>query len=303
MNPGAATDTGLVRERNEDRYWMDAERGVFLVVDGVGGHPCGELAAEIAVREIREDLSAFGPGEEPEQRIRRAIRCANNRIYELARRNERTEGMACVLTLAIVESGEVTVGHVGDSRLYLIWRGGLRKLTSDHSPVGAAEDAGELTEQEAMFHPRRNEVFRDVGSRPRMVSGEDFIEIRRCRFRPDAALLLCSDGLTDQLTTTHIREIVSRYSGDAAQVARQLVEVANEAGGKDNVTALFVAGPAFGANQETTRVRMPEATRAAVKGVVRRRNPLAGRLAFLAYGLLLGMLVWAVWRAGSWMRL
>ncbi len=303
MNPGAATDTGFARERNEDRYWMDATRGVFLVVDGVGGHPCGELAAEIAVREIREDLGAVHPGEEPEQRIRRAIARANNRIYEVARRDETTEGMACVLTLAIVESGEATIGHVGDSRLYLIWRGALRKLTSDHSPVGAAEDAGELTEQEAMFHPRRNEVFRDVGSRPRVAGSENFIEIRRCRFRPDAALLLCSDGLSDQLTATRIREIVFRYHGDAAEVARELVEAANEAGGKDNVTVLFVAGAAFGANQETTRLRLPEAARTAAEDVARRPNPLTGRLAFLTYGLLLAMLVWAVWRAGSWMRL
>jgi PPM family protein phosphatase len=297
MNPGAATDIGLARERNEDRYWMDAARGVFLVVDGVGGHPCGEFAAEIAVREIREDLANLRPDENFELRIRRAIARANNRIYDLARRDVSTKGMACVLTLAIVEGSEVTIGHVGDSRLYLIWRGAIRKLTSDHSPVGAAEDAGELTEEEAMFHPRRNEVFRDLGSRPRTAGDEDFIEIRRCRFRPDAAILLCSDGLTDQLSATRIREIASHYDGDAVEVARELVEDANEAGGKDNVTVLFVAGPAFGANKETTRLRMPDTVDAP------RRHPLTGRLAFLAYGLLLGMLVWAVLRAGSWIRL
>jgi PPM family protein phosphatase len=292
MSSGAATGIGLVRETNEDRYWMDAEGGVFLVVDGLGGHAAGEFAAEIAVREIREELAERTSASQPippEERIRAAILRANNRIFEMARRGEGARGMACVLTLAILEDGEITIGHVGDSRLYLLWRGAMRKLTSDHSPVGEEEDAGELTEQEAMRHPRRNEVFRDVGSRPR-ASGEGFIEIRKCRFRPDAAILLCSDGLTDQLTAAQMREIIARYHGDAESVARELVEAANEAGGMDNATALFVAGPAFGARKDSTRLRL------ATTRLIPPRHSLLGRLAFLAYGLLLGMLVWAVLR-------
>src|SRR5581483_10452524 len=89
------------------------------------------------------------------------------RIFEEAASNELWRGMACVLTLAVIEGDKVTVGHVGDSRLYLTWNGAIRKLTPDHSPVGEREDAGELTEAEAMAHPRRHEVFRDVGSRRR----------------------------------------------------------------------------------------------------------------------------------------
>jgi PPM family protein phosphatase len=296
MNSGAATDTGLVRQRNEDRYWMAPHEGVFLVVDGLGGHPAGEVAAEIAVREIRETLG--GPktaGEDAEERLRAAILRANNRIFELAKQDDEARGMACVLTLALVEGAEVTIGHVGDSRLYLVWRGAMRKLTSDHSPVGEEEDAGELTEQEAMLHPRRNEVYRDVGSHLRTADEDGFIEIRKCRFRPDAAILLCSDGVTDQLTLARVREIISRYDGDPERVAREIVEAANEAGGKDNATALFVAGPAFGstraATRETTRLRLPT-TRITTPG-----RKIAGRLLYLAYGLLIGMLVWAVWRA------
>jgi PPM family protein phosphatase len=297
MNCGAATDTGLVRERNEDSYWMDVERGVFLVVDGVGGQPRGELAAEIAVREIQDQLRNGEAAGEPEQRVRAAITRANNQICELARHGDGARGMACVLTLALVDGGEVTIGHVGDSRLYLVWRGAMRKLTSDHSPVGEEEDGGKLTEQEAMLHPRRHEVFRDVGSRPRAENDEGFIQIRRCRFRPDAAILLCSDGLTDQLTAARIREIVGHYQGDAARVAEELVEAASEAGGNDNATALFVAGPEFGASKQTTRLRLPTTK------ITARRNVFAGRLAFLAYGLLLGMLVWAVLHAGNWVKL
>jgi PPM family protein phosphatase len=292
MNSGAATDIGLVRQRNEDRYWMDAAEGVFLVVDGVGGHPAGELAAEIAVREIQQSLR--GPkatGEEAENRLRAAIVRANNCIFELACADEAARGMACVLTLALVEDGEVTIGHVGDSRLYLVWRGAMRKLTSDHSPVGEEEDAGELTEQEAMLHPRRNEVYRDVGSQFRTADDDGFIEIRKCRFRPDAAILLCSDGVTDQLTSARVREIIGRYDGDPERVAREIVEAANEAGGKDNATALFVAGPAFGSRRATTRLRL------ATTRITAPPRRLLGRLIYLAYGLLLGMLVWAVWRA------
>ncbi len=311
MNAGAATDCGLVRARNEDRYWIDEGRGAFLVVDGVGGHAAGDLAAEIAVSEIRESLggggsqpvAGFPPGAPPEgtaaapkgcpaeDHIRAAITRANNRIFELAREEPACRGMACVLTLAVLEDGELTIGHVGDSRLYLVWRGAMRKLTSDHSPVGEEEEAGVLSEEEAMSDSRRNTIFRDVGSQPHSAADEGFIDIRKCRFRSDAAILLCSDGLTDQLTAAQVREIIARYDGDAERVARELVTAARSAGGKDNATALFVAGPEFKARANTTRLRQPTSN---TRG---RRYRVLGRLAYLACGLLLGMLVWAVLRA------
>jgi len=280
---GAATDTGLVREHNEDCYWSDPGRGVFLVADGVGGHAAGELAAETAVDVIRDSELA------DEDAIRDAIARANNRIFELAEERSELRGMACVLTLAVIVGEEVVIGHVGDSRLYLIWNGAIRKLTADHSPVGEDEDAGALSELEAMVHPRRNEVFRDVGSRRREAGDRDFIQISRCRFHRDAAILLCSDGLTDHLTAAEVREIVERYDGDAARVAAELVEAANRAGGNDNVTALLVAGPEFRGRVGATRPRHGT-TR------VRRRLRPTGPAAFLVYGLLLGMLLWMVTR-------
>jgi serine/threonine protein phosphatase PrpC len=156
--------------------------------------------------------------------------------------------------------------------------------------VGEDEDAGALTEAEAMVHPRRNEVFRDVGSRLRDVDDEDFVEIRQCRFREDAALLLCSDGLTDQLTAAQIRAITGRYDGDPGRVAAELVEAANDAGGTDNITALFVAGPRFHGSDGSTRPRFATTQpRARFRG-------FGGRLAFLTYGVLIGMLLWAVLR-------
>lgn len=286
---GAATDTGLLRDNNEDRYWMDAERGLFLVVDGVGGQAAGELAAQTAVEAIREAMRWTGAS--AEDRVKAAVTTANNRIFRRAQNDPENRGMACVLTLALLENGRITIGHVGDSRLYLIWDGAIRKLTSDHSPVGEDEDAGALTEEEAMVHPRRNEVFRDVGSRLRDLEEEDFIEIRQCRFREDAALLLCSDGLTDHLTAAQIRSIAGRYNGDPGRIAAELVEAANDAGGKDNITALFVAGPKFRGLDGATRPRFTT-----TRPQSRPRSPFSGRLAFLAYGMLIGMLLWAVLR-------
>lgn len=292
LRAGAASDTGLLRDHNEDRMYVDAERGVFLVVDGIGGHAAGELAAQIAVETIRESLAA-APTKAPlsaEKRVRAAIAAANNRIYEAAAADPERAGMACVLTLALAEDGQVTIGHVGDSRLYLIWNGAMRKLTTDHSPVGQEEDAGELSEQEAMRHPRRHEVFRDVGAAPRAPGEDGFIEIRKCRFHRDAAILLCSDGLTDHLSSARVREVVERYDGDAAQVAADLVEAANQAGGRDNITVLFVAGPEFRGRSGETRPRT---------GATRVRIPpgwFTGRAAFLIYGLLIGMLAWAALR-------
>jgi serine/threonine protein phosphatase PrpC len=286
---GAATDRGLVRDHNEDRYWVDEERGAFLVVDGVGGHAGGEMAAESAVETIRQTL--FVEDGTAEARVRRAITGANNRVYELASADESRAGMGCVLTLALVENGEMTIGHVGDSRLYLVWKGAIRKLTSDHSPVGEGEDAGELTELEAMAHPRRNEVFRDVGSQPREENDSAFVEIRTCRFRPDAAILLCSDGLTDHLTSAQLRDIAGRYDGDAARTAAELVEAANAAGGRDNITAVFVAGPEFHGQSESTRAR------AGASSGTGRARIFTGRMAFLAYGVLIGMLLWVVLQA------
>jgi serine/threonine protein phosphatase PrpC len=261
-------------------------------VDGLGGHAAGETAAETAVETIARHLMA-SDGPAPE-RVREAITAANNCIYELARENAEWSGMACVLTLAVAHEDRVTVGHVGDSRLYLVWNGTVRKLTSDHSPVGEREDQGELTEQEAMDHPRRHEVFRDVGSRPHQPADEQFSEIRSLPFRPDAALLLCTDGLSDVLTSSEISAIVERYDGDAERVALELVDAANEASGKDNISVVFVAGPDFlGVDSKAmTDARTVHAiTRMRRRG--RWRRLLASRIPWLLAGIVLGMILWA----------
>jgi PPM family protein phosphatase len=287
---GVATDPGLVRDINEDRVLADEARGVFLVVDGLGGHAAGEMAAETALRVIEEQLASLDIHSDIEAQIRRAIARANNRIYELAEQNSEWRGMACVLTLAVAQEDRITIGHVGDSRLYLAWNGNLRKLTSDHSPVGELEDQGELTEIEAMHHPRRNEVFRDVGSRPHSPDDAQFIESKSFLFRPDAALLLCSDGLSDVLTSAQISAIVEHYGGDPADTARQLIEAANEAGGKDNISVVFVAGPEFVGSQSLADSRPRHAITRMRTSRTRWRRALRD-MVWLAVGLILGMLL------------
>jgi PPM family protein phosphatase len=294
---GVASDPGRMRSENQDRAYADDELGIFLVVDGLGGHAAGEKAAEMAVDAIRQEMATLDG--DPKERIRRAITAANNRISEEAAANETWRGMACVLTLALISDEKVFVGHVGDSRLYLTWNGAIRKLTSDHSPVGEREDAGELNEAEAMAHPRRHEVFRDVGSRQRLADEEDFIEMKEFLFKPDAAILLCSDGLSDLLTSAEMLEVMERYDGDPARVAGELVEAANLAGGTDNITAIFVAGGEFLGNASPaaaeararnaiTKARDGELAAPGRGAVVR---VLTTRVAFLIYGFVLGVVL------------
>lgn len=243
LKSAARSDPGRVRRNNEDAFHVDPERGIFLVVDGIGGHNAGEKAAAIAVERIRARLERQGGS--AEVRIREAIAIANNEILAAAQSNPDWHGMACVLTLALIENGTAHIGHVGDSRLYLIRRGEIRKVTRDHSPVGEREDAEEIGEAEAMRHPRRNEVFRDVGSEEHAPEDANFIDLERLPFDAETALLLCSDGLSDQVTKEEIRRAVERYAGDPDRAAQALIEAANAAGGKDNVTVAIVEGERF----------------------------------------------------------
>ena len=288
-----ATDPGLLRSNNEDRVYVDETAGLFLVVDGVGGHAAGEKAAELAIQTIpREMESRHIPMEEL---VRNAITCANNEIYQLSQSNEEYRGMACVLTLAVAQEDTITFGHVGDSRLYLVWNGAVRKLTSDHSWVGELEDQGTLSEAGAMNHPRRNEVFRDVGSRLRESTDEGFIETKSFPFHPDAALLLCSDGLSDALTSAEIGAIAEQYDGDPESVVRLLIEAANEAGGRDNISVIFVAGPEFlgSASRSMAEARTRHAV-TRMRRSSRRWRYWAERFGWLIAGMILGAIAWVL---------
>jgi serine/threonine protein phosphatase PrpC len=241
------SDAGRQREVNEDRYHCDAARGIFAVIDGVGGQAAGGKAADVALSLLRERLSAEAGT--IADRIRDGITTANNDIHRLAASRAEWAGMACVLTVAIVKSGRLTFGHVGDTRLYKLRGDLIEKLTRDHSPVGEREDASEITERQAMRHPRRNEVYRDVGSELHDRRDRDFIDVDEVPFEPDAAILLCSDGLTDLVDSDTIAGTVSQWAGDPAAVVRELIAAANAAGGKDNVTVVYVEGDRFAGSQ------------------------------------------------------
>ena len=243
LRAAADSDAGLHRDVNEDRIHVDVARGLFLVIDGVGGHAAGGMAADLALTTMRSRLERETGT--IASRAREAIALANNEIYRAAEQRPEWNGMACVLTLVIVEEGLAVVGHVGDTRLYKIHHNRIDKITRDHSPVGEREDSNELSEHEAMHHPRRNEVYRDVGSDPHRPDDPDFIDVTEIEFEQDAALLLCSDGLTDLVDSSTLYEVVRRSAGQPERVVKGLIDAANAAGGKDNVSAVYVEGERF----------------------------------------------------------
>jgi serine/threonine protein phosphatase PrpC len=248
----ARSDAGRVRSNNEDLPVLDPERGIFGVIDGVGGHAGGEMAAAIARDVILQRLAR--PLGTPAERVREAIAIANNEIFRRAAAAPELAGMTCVVTLAVVADGRLTIGHVGDSRLYKLRPGALVKLTHDHSPVGEREDAHEIGEFEAMRHPRRHEVFRDVGSALRDKDEANYVEVVEETLEDDAAILVCSDGLTDMIPSATIERIVRAHAGDAEAEATALVAAANEAGGRDNVTVVYAESPAFASAMAASRI-------------------------------------------------
>jgi len=243
LRAAADTHAGLQRDVNQDRIHVDLARGLFLVIDGVGGHAAGGKAADIALTTVRSRLER--ETESTVDRVREAIAGANNEIHRAAALRPEWNGMACVLTVVVVDDTRAVVGHVGDTRLYKLGPERIDKITRDHSPVGEREDSSELSELEAMHHPRRNEVYRDVGSDLHQPDDPDFIDACEIAFEPDAALLLCSDGLTDLVSSGSLHDIVRRCAGQPDQVVKELIEAANAAGGKDNISVVYVEGERF----------------------------------------------------------
>lgn len=254
------SDQGRQRNNNEDLTAIDPEQGIFVVIDGVGGHAAGEIAAQVALEHLMARLK--DPLDILERRMREAIAIANREIYEQAQKDEGLRGMACVLTAAVIEDDKMTIGHVGDTRLYKIRFGKIRKLTHDHSPVGEMEDHQEISEQAAMQHPRRNEIFRDVGSELHDPDDEDFIEIIHGDFEPDSSVLICSDGLTDMVSSNQILDVINKNAGNPDSVVRELIAAANDAGGKDNISVIYVEGELFASS-----IRQPTVVQAGPRPV------------------------------------
>jgi hypothetical protein len=197
----------------------------------------------------------------------------------------------------------LTFGHVGDTRLYKLRADHIEKLTRDHSPVGEREDASEITERQAMRHPRRNEVYRDVGSELHGQRDRDFIDVDEVPFEPDAALLLCSDGLTDLVDSVTIARTVSQWAGDPDAVVRELIGAANAAGGKDNVTVVYVEGEKFAVSHYGRTAIRSRSAAGPARGETGadRGNSTARRLVRLATAaLLIGVVAAFTLRSFGW---
>lgn len=236
------TDIGRKRDHNEDSFvWLQnlwGKPSITLIgaIDGVGGYAGGKEAADIAKTTIENYLQHFSFGS-PLQLIKEAIITANNNINE-KREELDLPRMSCVITIAVLDAEKemMYLGHVGDSRGYLLRKGELIKLTKDHSVVGFKEDNGFLTEEEAMHHPLRNEISKMLGEQILDSNDEDsYIDLLEHSFLPEDVILLCSDGLTDLVNRQGIIEILSQEIG-LPEKAQQLINKANDLGGKDNIT-------------------------------------------------------------------
>jgi serine/threonine protein phosphatase PrpC len=224
------TDTGRRRRHNEDAYVC--EPPLFAVADGMGGAQAGELASGLAAAALRDDPSdAGGDGE---RRVNELIQEANRRVYQRQSVDAAASGMGTTMTVAIVEDGRVAIGHVGDSRAYLIRGRNLDQLTEDHSLVAELVRSGKLSPEEAEGHPQRSVITRALGTDPNVDVDTFSVETR-----PGDLFLLCSDGLTSMVDDETILTEVERNRNDLGAAAKALVRAANKGGGEDNITVVF----------------------------------------------------------------
>jgi PPM family protein phosphatase len=270
LSAGGATDRGLLRDQNEDRFYFkvvqssdEAPLALLVVADGMGGQLAGEMASEWAVQTLRrelsvlfrpqdpsvtrrldaEDLAAVGSGStvrlqetDMARLLLHAVERANQVLLGYARRYPEDAGdLGSTLTLAVVEGDRATLAHVGDSRAYL-WRdGSLQQLTEDHSVPGALLRQGKITPDEVHEHPHRNLLYRCLGLKP----GIEVDILPGVALRPGDRLLLCSDGLWDMVhPEDRLAALVSPARSPSA-LCREMVEAANQAGGEDNITAVL----------------------------------------------------------------
>lgn len=237
------TDMGRQRTNNEDAFVaekLDENTILAVAIDGVGGYEGGEVAAAIAQKEIPAYIKKYSRGERLEL-LKQAVVSANNAIVEQRQVDTERANMSCVLTAALIDKERKVVDmvHVGDTRLYQFHQGQLRKLSHDHSLVGYREEIGDLTEEQAMHHPQRNVISRDVGSAQHEVEDRDFLESEEFPLLPNSIFLFCSDGLTDLITAKQIVGVLELPDSLEAKT-QMLIDMANEAGGKDNITVVLV---------------------------------------------------------------
>jgi PPM family protein phosphatase len=223
-----ASDTGRRRRRNEDNYVVAPP--LFAVADGMGGAQAGEVASKLAASALESGDPAELTGLD---RVHALIREANRRIYDRAMTDPAASGMGTTMTVALVEAMTVAIGHVGDSRAYLVRGDRMEQLTEDHSLVNELLKSGRLSPEEAHVHPQRSVITRAVGTDPVVDVDAFTIEAEE-----GDVFLLCSDGLTDMISDQEILELVDRHRNDLDRAVKALVGAANRSGGEDNITAV-----------------------------------------------------------------
>jgi PPM family protein phosphatase len=240
------TDTGKVREHNEDAIGSNADVGLMVLADGMGGYNAGEVASGIAVQTISELATEGAMREERNERdpttgfmrqtivLRDAVARANKIIFQTAQSQTHCEGMGTTLVAAIFYDDKLSVAHVGDSRAYRLRGDRFEQLTLDHSLLQELVDRGFYSEEEAQRSTNRNYVTRALGVEPTVE-----VEVQEYDVLPDDVYLLCSDGLPDMVEDEDIHLTISTFNASLDVVGQQLVELANDHGGRDNVSVMM----------------------------------------------------------------
>lgn len=237
----AKTDTGRVRESNQDSYAAgELANGVAwsVVCDGMGGNAGGSIASTTAVKMIADHITSCYRDGMSTSSIKNvlvtAITNANLNIYDMSKANSELKGMGTTVVATVVKNNTVCIAHAGDSRAYIISKDNIKQITKDHSVVQEMVETGQLTPQEAKIHPRKNLITRALGVDEKIRIDFDEIDIN-----DDEVLLMCTDGLTNYIETDDIYNITSM--GKYCELADKLVELANNNGGGDNITVVIVA--------------------------------------------------------------
>jgi len=238
-----ATDSGMVRSHNEDSIAADPEMGLAVLADGMGGYNAGEVASGIAVELIKSEMKKALAGKKPEelngqsaeQLITEHSTRANAAIYQAAQSQPQYSGMGTTLVVALWHDNHVSVGHIGDSRLYRLRDGVLEQVTRDHSLLQEQIDSGMITKEQARHSQNKNLVTRAVGIDPEVET-----EVHTYPVQPGDIFLLCSDGLNDMVTDEDIQLTLASLAANLPLAAQQLVQQANDNGGRDNVSVILV---------------------------------------------------------------
>ncbi|MBC8090155.1 MAG: Stp1/IreP family PP2C-type Ser/Thr phosphatase [Phycisphaerae bacterium] len=238
LSVAAATDVGRIRSGNEDSLYADAdpERGLFIVADGMGGHAAGEIASEMAVQIVAREMvqTRILTGEEPLTAMSDALRSANRAIFERTIVEADKQGMGTTASCLMLGTGRYVIGHIGDSRIYLLRDGTFRQVTKDHSYVQEQVDAGFLTPEQARYHPYSNVITRCVGANAAVEA-----DVLNGEIKPGDIWLVASDGLTGMVEDPQLRKIMETKSTPGAMV-NSMINEANKRGGLDNITAIVV---------------------------------------------------------------